>query len=109
MDDPISPMNSNVGLINARATWGALSIAQRLAMIALSEETSGGRLTQLQGKSIFSGPFGNPIRQRTIEHLVRRKLADWSESKRVAVLNDRGRFVLAHGIYRARNLKGRRK
>ena len=102
-------MNSNVGLISARAAWGTLSVAQRLAMVALSEETSGGRLTQLPGKTVFSGPFGNLIRQRTIEHLVRLKLVDWSEFKRAAVLNEHGRFVLAHGIYRARNLRRRPK
>ena len=88
-------------LDSARATWSALSSAQRRVMLAMGE---GRWLRQPIALKRFwalsdSGEFKTITGicgAATVRNLMARELISW-EADRKIILTERGRFVLAHG------------
>jgi hypothetical protein len=92
-----------LGLNGARATWSALSEAQRRSVLAMQP----GRKLVREAHSDWYVGIGRPsacgrvCHQRTARNLIARELVDLEggafDPERVLALSDRGRFVLAHG------------
>lgn len=93
------------GVYGARGTWHALSAAQRHTLVEIGKSqtgkvhlASGGRSYLLNFYPFGCGRIGV---KATIRNLCSRDLLAWDggtfEPERVAVITERGRFVLQHG------------
>jgi hypothetical protein len=92
----------DTGIYGARATWHALSVAQRRTLAEAA--SSGGRVDRV-GKDYRhknrNQPY-KPVYVATIRNLCARDLMSWDggafDPEAVAVVTERGRFVLKHGV-----------
>ncbi len=92
----------DLGIYGARATWSALSAAQRRVLLLVMEGNC--RVVRAAGSRTRYGMVGDPAAIRdcagvaTIRNLCRRELLAWDggafDPERAAVPTERGRFVV---------------
>lgn len=95
----------NSGVYGAKACWSALSEAQRCALGVAASLGSLARRGKEYGFAGSKRTWPHPIRVATIRNLCARDLMAWDggafDPEAVAVITERGRFVLKHGLQHA--------
>lgn len=89
----------NSGVYGARNTWHSISPAQRRVLLEVNEH--GGRVERVGKQYRHRSQNHKPIYAATIRNLCTRDLMAWDggifDPEAIAVLTERGWFVIRHG------------